>query len=59
MINKLTSGFICILVGTTLLPEIGHHIRFSGVEQKQEYHRQTYLEYVEERLAVEKKLKYA
>ena len=57
MINKIISGFIVIMVGVSLIPEINKGINLIGwTENKkpEKPHRQTYEEYVKERLAVER-----
>jgi len=60
MLSKIISGFVVIMVGTSLLPEFAN--KSNGLigwtidkePEKQEPHRQTYLEYVKERLEVER-----
>ena len=61
MIQKLMGGFIVILVGMSLLPEVARQVRdYPTIFEKSSQpkppvsHRQTYLEYVKERLEVEK-----
>lgn len=59
MVNRLITGFITILVGTSLLPF------YSGMdlygytfeEKKQVPYRQTYKEYVQERLEIERMMR--
>lgn len=62
MLDKIVGGLITIMVGVTLLPEISN-LLYSGNDlvgwtiqetPKEILHRQTYLEYVKERLEVEK-----
>jgi hypothetical protein len=59
MLNKIISAIVVIGVGATLLPEIvnqvGHSAYYYKEEEKIEKpHKQTYLEYVKERLEVER-----
>ena len=56
MIQKLICGAIVILVGTSLLPEVARQVRGYPTifEKTLQPHKQTYLEYVKERLEVER-----
>jgi len=59
MMQKLMGGAITILVGISLLPEVAKQVRgypifFEKTTHPSTPHRQTYLEYVKERLKVEK-----
>ena len=61
MIQKLIGGAIVVLVGVALLPEVARQVRgYPTIFEKKEKippHKQTYLEYVKERLEVEKLMK--
>jgi hypothetical protein len=59
MIQKLIGGTVVILIGTSLLPEVARASTFvpKNPNPKPEPHKQTYLEYVKERLEVEKLMK--
>jgi hypothetical protein len=61
MIQKLIGGAVVILVGTSLLPEVARQVRgYPTIFEKipnPKPHKQTYLEYVKERLEVEKLMK--
>ena len=61
MLSKLISGFIVIMVGISLLPEFANPsnelISWTIDKEPQKPHRQTYLEYVQERLEVERLMK--
>lgn len=62
MLDKIIGGFVTILVGASLVTEISRNINYGNCEDRfedkpQEKHRQTYLEYVQERRAVEKSMK--
>ena len=62
MLSKIISMIVMICIGVTLLPEIVNQIEHSAyhykTEEKSELslqsHKQTYLEYVKERLEVER-----
>ena len=62
MIGRFIGGFITILVGVTLLDEVSKEL-YSGTNligwtvDGESYHRQTYKEYVEERLAIEREMR--
>jgi len=56
MINKLLGGLVTIMVGMFLLPEIARRVRNYPVIFERTTHRQTYLEYIQERLEVERLL---
>ena len=60
MIGRLICGFTTIIVGTALLPQVASAVRerSSVIEFKEEKpQRQTYEDYVQERLRVERMLK--
>jgi len=56
MIKNLTAMCVTILVGVSLLPEIARRVRNYPVIFERTTHRQTYLEYIQERLEVERLL---
>lgn len=53
MISKIVSGMIVIFVGVSLLPEFANG-RYYISKPEEKPHRQTYEEYVRERLSVER-----
>ena len=53
MIGRIINEMIVILIGCTLLSEI-ELCGWTATEESKEPHRQTYLEYVKERLEVER-----
>jgi len=60
MLSKIISGFVVIMVGTSLLPELAKPNNLIGWtidKEPEKPHRQTYLEYVKERLEVERLMK--
>lgn len=64
MIGKIVGGLVTILIGTTLLRDIADTTLYTGthlpewtIDETETPHRQTYKEYVEERLAVERMMK--
>jgi hypothetical protein len=59
MLNKIISGMIMISIGTVLLPEIMNQVGHSAYYYKEEEkpHKQTYLDFVKERLEVERLMK--
>lgn len=57
MIGRIISGFIVILVGTTLLFEFAKPCQLIGVTFEEKPHRQTYEEYVQERLRIERMMR--
>jgi hypothetical protein len=63
MISKMMGGFIVILVGISLIPTVAQQVKMGGggmglvVKDKRVEHKQTYEEYVRERLIVEKLMK--
>lgn len=66
MINKLIGGAIVVLVGCSLLPEVSKQVKYGRDDFwkesfnkpiKSDKHKQTYEEYVRERLSVEKMLR--
>lgn len=64
MLNKIISAIVMIGVGVTLLPEIVNQVGNSAYYYKEEEekiektHKQTYLEYVKERLEVERLMRH-
>ena len=57
MIAKLIGGLVTLIIGITLLPEISNQMpKLIGwqIESKEKPHRQTYLEYVNERLEAQR-----
>ena len=56
MIKNLTAMCVTILVGVSLLPETARRVRNYPVIFERTTHRQTYLEYIQERLEVERLL---
>jgi len=63
MINKIISFIIMIGVGSLVLDEVASQVRYSSYSYDEETieiskpHKQTYLEYVNERLQVERMLR--
>ena len=64
MLNKIIAFFISLYVGSLVLSEIANPyysgeglIGWTVEEQEQPSHRQTYAEYVDERLQVERMLR--
>ncbi len=59
MINKIISTFIIILIGGSLLVELGKGNGYPNTKEIliNEPHKQTYEEFVQERLNVERMLK--
>ena len=62
MLNKILAFFIMIGVGSVVLDAVAAEVRHSSYsydveEEKIEPHRQTYSEYVNERLQVERMLR--
>jgi hypothetical protein len=61
MIQKMINGFIVILIGSYLMPEVARQVKYCNTESiiqiEEKPHRQTYLEYVKERLEIEKLMK--
>jgi hypothetical protein len=56
MLNKLIGGFVVIMVGVSLLPEFAKPNSLIGwtIDKEDKPKRQTYEEYVRERLEVER-----
>ncbi len=58
MLSKLIGGFIAVMVGVSLLPEFSKPVNLMGwtIEERHNLkpHKQTYEEYVRERLEVER-----
>ena len=57
MIGRMISGFIVVLIGSSLLSAIAKEVRLEKKQNENINHRQTYEEYVEERLKVEREMK--
>jgi hypothetical protein len=62
MINKILNGFVVILVGTSILSEVSRQINFNQAynifeTKSTKPEKQTYFQYVQERIAVERKMR--
>ena len=59
MLSRLVGGFVTIMIGVSLLPEFANPTELIGwtVTEEPKQLRQTYLDFVHERLEVEKLLK--
>lgn len=60
MINKIIGGFVVLMVGCSLLPEVSRQISNGCINyevKKEKSNKQTYLQYVQERLNVEKEMR--
>lgn len=56
--NNLVGGFVAVLVGVSLLPEVSGLVQWRMEENiETKTHKQTYIEYVRERLEVERLLR--
>ena len=57
MMARLVGGLVTLVVGCSLLPEVSKLISTSISLPIEKKHKQTYAEYVQERLEIEERMK--